>query len=153
MKLKFAAFVVPALILSACGHAAIEKSIDQKLTQESDVKTIADLNSEENSFVAGAKNITPEQKTQLLALRALTRQKLNTNNQESNKMKSVLIQDLVAAQYKENEVELIKSKLKNLQSKRLTIMFQAVEEANSIMGREARMNDEVMRDFVRIEHD
>ena len=145
--------MAPALVLAACSHAAVEKSVDAKLQQESSIQTNADLNAEQKTSIDNAKEITPEQKSKLSSLRVLTRQKLEENNQQSLKLKAVLIQDLVAAQYKENEAELIKSKLKSLQSKRITIMFQAVEEANSILGRQARINDDVMRDFVRIEHD
>lgn len=153
MKFSLVTLLAPAFILAACSHAAIEKSINQKLSQESGIKTNAELNAEQKTAIDNAKDISPEQKSKLSSLRVLTRQKLGENNQQSLKLKAVLIQDLVAEQYKENEAELIKSKLKSLQSKRLAIIFQAVEEANSILGRQARLNDDVMRDFVRIEHD
>ena len=143
----------PAFILSACNHSAIEKDVDVKLSRESDVTSGAALYTETTATIENAKNVTPEQKSQLLALRTDTREQLENNNQKTLKLKSILIEDLVKNDYKENEVELIKDQLKGLKTQRLTIMFGAVTEANKILGRQARLNDDVMRDFVRIQHE
>ncbi len=153
LRTTFLMLAAPALILNACNHASIEKDVNQKLSNESDVTTGAALDTETTVAIENAKDVTADQKSKLLALRTDTRQQLDNNNQKTLKLKSVLIEDLVKNDYKENEVELIKDQLKKLKSQRLSIMFGAVTEANKILGRRARLNDDVMRDFVRIQHD
>jgi hypothetical protein len=153
MKLRLATFAISIFALTSCNHAALERDVSQQVANESNIKTGADLNASTNSTLENSKDITPEQRDKLMALKKITKEKLDTNSAETNKLKSVLIKNLVQTNYKENEVELIKSKLKTLNSKRLSIMFDSVESANSILGRQARLNDNVMRDFVRIEHD
>ena len=136
-----------------CSHEAVEKDISQKMNRESDVTSQDDLTSKANLVVQNAKGISNDQRRRLMELRSATTMQLEINWQQQLKLKSVLIKEVIQTDYKENEVELIKSKLKDLESKRLAIMFSSVDEANRIMGREARVNDDVMKDFVRIEHD
>lgn len=139
--------------LSACNHAAIEKDVDQKLSNESSVTSVPALYAETTATIENAKNVSPEQKSKLFALRTSTRDQLTDNTQKTNKLKAVLIDDLVQNNYNENEVEVIKNKLKDLKQKRLSIMFGSIKDANDILGRQAMLNSQIMNDFLKIQHD
>ncbi len=52
----------------------------------------------------------------------------------------------------EDEVELIKKRLKGLEEKRLAILFETVEQANVIMGHEAARNRKMIHDFLHESH-
>ncbi len=149
---KLAQFLVPALLLSACSNVALEKDIDRRVSQETEVKTRADLTSETSTILEKSKDIKEEQKVKLSELRNSTRRQIDENWQQSLRLRSVLIKELVSKDYNDTAVDLIKKRLKDLDSKRLFITFDAVDQANKILGRQARMNDDVMYDFIRIEH-
>ncbi len=141
------------LLFVACANATLEKGIDQKISQENEVQTRSDLNNEVSEAVENAKDVTPEQKIQLFALRSSVRQQIDDNWQKSLKLKSVLIKELITSNYNENEVSLIKQRLKKLESQRLAITFDAIDQTNKILGRQAKLNRAVMTDFIRLEHD
>lgn len=132
------------LTLAACANPSIEKEVNDKISQESEIKTRADLTADTKSSIENAKGVTLEQKSQLLSLRESTNQQIESNWQESLKLKSILIQDLVANEYNEREVELLKGKLQKLETKRLSIMFSAVDRASKILGHQARLNKDIM---------
>ena len=152
LKLTIRSFFVLSF-LSGCGHAAIEREIDQKVLQENEIKTRSDLYAEADLMIKNSSDLSAEQKPQLLALRDSTRKALEENWVTSLKLKSVLIKDLVVTDYNENEVELIKTKIRKLTQKRLSIIFQAADKTTEILGRQAQSHGQIMEDVIRVQHD
>ncbi len=153
LKLNVLGLLSSVLLLMSCANAQLEKEVNQKLTQETEIKSLNDLRADATFHIENAKGVSADQKAKLFALRDSTRQQIDQNWQQSLKLKSLIISDLVEANYNESEVERAKTKLKGLESKRLSIMFDALEEANKILGRQAQLNTDIMHEFIKIQHD
>lgn len=143
-----------ALILSACTTTATRTNLDEKLTQEVQVKDRTGLAAESKDLIEKADALTPTQKTGLLALREATRQKMIEMQKESVKLRSVLIQDVLSPNYNQKEINLIKNRISKLEKNRVTVIFNTVDEANRILGRtqfenKDRLVEELMRDRQR----
>jgi hypothetical protein len=135
-------------ILQGCAHSALEKHVDQEVTQESAVKNNADLRAEADQLIETAPGLSADQRARLSALRNTTRAQTDEMWAQSLKLRSVLIKDLITTNYNEDEVELIKQRIRNLEDKRLSLMFSAVERANTILGRQAMANPRLIDEYI-----
>lgn len=135
-------------LLNGCAHARLEKQIDEKMAQESSIKTHADLLAEGTDMIRSASGLTEEQRQKLTRLKADTESQLDPLREQSLKLRALLVQDLLATPYNEDEVELIKNRLSAIEDRRLDVMFSAVTNANQILGRQAQPNHTIVEGFI-----
>ena len=124
-----------------------ENTLDQKVAAEQKVGTTKDLRSETNQILENTKGLTEDQRVKLSALRDKTNIAVDTNREESRRLRAVLVKDLVSPNYSAKEVRLIKKKLADLENSHIQIIFDAVDQANVILGRDALKNQEVVDSF------
>jgi hypothetical protein len=67
--------------------------------------------------------------------------------ERSLKLRSILYKDLAAAKFNRKEVDLIKSRIKEVEKKKIGTLLDAVEKANLILGNEALQNEKNLNDF------
>lgn len=149
MKTKRSVFtiaVVAAIALQGCAHSSTEQKVDRKLSDETSIKTHSDLREETDNVLKSTPGLSDDQRVKLAALRDSTRTRLDALYAQSLKLRSVLIKDLITTNYNEDEVELIKSRIKTVEDKRLSLIFDAVEQANLILGHLVLTNRQVIMD-------
>lgn len=123
------------MALSSCAHQkSAEKELDQKLAQENTVTT-HELRKEGAKAIETAPNLTAEQKRKLMDLRAQVARENDRLVKESVKLRSLLVQDMMAEKYDVAEVDLIKRRLRKNENQRLSLAFDSIEQANQILGR------------------
>lgn len=132
------------ILIQGCAHTQFDRHIDDQLAQERDVKTRADLHLEGATAIQTASGLDDVQRQKLTDLRIKTVEQLDPLWERSLKLREVLVRDLISTPYDEDEVELIKVRLKKISDQRLTIMFDAVKQANLILGRQAKKNEEMI---------
>ncbi len=130
-----AAFILSSLFIPACAQKPVAQTLDEKLAQESTVKTTADYETQSDQTVNNAPGITDDQKKELMAYRESVRAQSSALQQESLKLRAVLVKNLLAPNYNTDEVERIKSKIRDIEQERLRIFFSAVREMNTKLGR------------------
>lgn len=135
------------LALQGCAHSAIEKRIDEKVAEETTVKSQADLAQEAEKLIQASPDLSPDQKAKLMALRNSIRTQNELLLDQSLKLRSILIKDLLASDYDRKEVDWIKKKIRSIENKRISILFDGVEQANAILGRQITKNQHVVHDF------
>lgn len=135
-----------AVTLQGCAHSAENKRVDNEVAQENSVKSRADLSTEAGQLIQNSPGLTAEQRSKLSALRDSTRAKIDEIASESLRLRSVLIKDLISTNYNANEVELIENRMKKAEDKRLSVTFNAVEQANTILGHDVTPNREQIMD-------
>jgi hypothetical protein len=135
VKIAMIAAVVLALPAIGCATSKTKKALDNKLSQEAQVQSPKVLQEEASSLVDKNPNLTTEQKTKLHDLREQTRQQMDEIQRDSLKLRAVLIQDVLAQKYNPVEVDLIKRRMAKLDSKRTSVIFDAVDKTNRILGR------------------
>jgi hypothetical protein len=144
-NLFFSAMLLGVFVTSGCVSKETKESLNEKVAVESKVNSKAEFQDELQKSIENANNLTPAQKEQLLALRDQTHAKMASYQEECLKLKSVLIKDIISPNYNEAEVRLIKSRLRKLETRRLNSMFETIEQANKIMGREAMHNEAILQ--------
>lgn len=130
-----------------CAHTPTERHLDQRMDEESKIKSTSDLRIDAQSAIDSATGLTDEQKTKLKALGASVRVKLDDLRDQSLKLRAVLVDDMIATNYNVKEVELIKQRIKAVENNRVSTMFKAIDDANEIMGRQAKLNQHVFLQF------
>jgi uncharacterized membrane protein len=134
-------------ILGGCASTQTEKQLDEKISQEPALNQ-ADLAKETKTQIDTATGITENQRTQLTELRRATNRQTKEISEESLKLRSVLVKELISPNYDADMVSLIEKKLRKLEDKRLSVIFNAVEKVNDILGRQAQLREPVVRDFL-----
>lgn len=153
-KYLTATALISALSFSqGCAHNALEKHIDDEVAQESAISTHTELRTEANQLIQTAPGLSTKQKALLSSLREVTLSQSDALWEQSLKLRSVLIKDLITTQYNEDEVELIKTRIKDLENRRLSLLFNSVEQANLIMGHDTIANRQIANSFLRENRD
>lgn len=127
-----------------CASKSEKQTLNDKVSAEGSVHSPSTLSAETVDTIQNSKDLSADQKAQLATLRTETRAKMEAYRQESLKLQSVLVKDVVSPNYDISEVNLIKSRLRKVENDRVNLIFDTVDKANTIMGRQALNNQEVM---------
>jgi len=135
-------------VLGGCSHAELRQRVDAKVAQEASVNTRSELHAETLQLIKTAPGVSDAQKAELLRISKTAQTQSDQLVENSRKLRSVLIQDMVSPKYDEDEVELIKDRLRDLEDKRVSVLFDAVEQANLVLGHDAHNHSQLVRSFV-----
>jgi len=134
--------------LGGCSHAALDQRINEKVAQESAINNRAELHTEAEKLIETAPGLNAEQRSGLLGLSKATRSQVDLIIATSIKLRSVLIKDLIATNYNEDEVETIKDRLRSLEDKRVSVLFDSIGQANTILGNDAQVHAAIIHAFI-----
>lgn len=140
--------VAGLLLMQGCASNEVEQRLDEKLAQETQIKHRDDLRAESKNLIDSAQGLTAGQKTELTQLRKATTAEMDKITNDSLRLRSILIKDIMSPNYNAKEVDLIKRRLQDVEDKRVDLMMDAADKANKIMGHEAEQNEKLIRDFV-----
>ena len=113
-------------------------------------------NRSNEELIRTAPNLTDEQRAQLQQLRISSEEKSKAIEDQSMKLREVLMKDLLSPNYdakKSAEVRTIRSKMAKLQRQRMRLTFDNVEKAQRILGRQAKDNEVLMNNFLERDFD
>jgi hypothetical protein len=137
-------------IANGCSSPAVERELGQKVSQESSIKTQGDLSLHSDQLLKENLRLSNDQRQQLMALKKEAQLLTAKQNSESLKLRSVLIKDMLSANYNHSEVSLIKNKLRKTESNKIDILLNAVKKANIILGNEIDKNEIFLREVYQI---
>jgi hypothetical protein len=146
-KMRMREFVFLSMALSGCASNA-SKKVDSKVSQENGVQTRKALQAEAQSLIEHDAELTTDQKSRLSILSSSLSQQLDAMNLESVKLRSVLVKEVLSPDYQISEVEVIKGRMRGLESRRVDLMFSGIEQANVILGRGPADNRRVLSAFI-----
>ena len=138
------------ILAPGCASTSADRRIDSKLEAEPAVSDSNALGGEFKTMIDHSQKLTLIQKNKLLALQNDTRDQLSQLKNQSLKLRSILIKDVMQAGYNPNEIELVKERLKKTEDRRLTVIFNAVDHAETIIGNELPENEGLLRSFYEI---
>jgi hypothetical protein len=136
------------LLFASCSGTR-SKELDKKLTDQPAIQSNQQLQRETDQEIAQDSHLSPDQKAKLEALKTKISSELDQNSKQSLKLRSVLVEELLSPEYSVDEVDLIKSRLKKLEDMRLSLMFDGVDQASSILGRQASQHRQMMNDILK----
>jgi hypothetical protein len=134
---------VPSLF--GCSHSQVENDLDQKIQSSTAVPGGESLGMKAEDAINASHELTSDQKSRLLALDGKTHDTVKSLDLQSYKLRDLLITDLGATRYNEDEVRAIKSRLHTISQQRLSAIFEAVDEANRILGHEAKNRAQILK--------
>lgn len=137
--------------LMGCTHGAGDRRLDDKLLHESSVTNQEELRGETRDLLALTKGLTDKQKEKLGTLREISYREMAAIRADTVKLRSILIQDIYSDKYDADEVYLVKSRIRTLDEKRTSLLFDMIDKANGIFGRQAELNRHVIRQLVENE--
>lgn len=135
---KYVLVLFTTLTLAACASKT-EKKIDQELISKPRIQNRDELRDLATTQIETSPNLNAEQKSKLIQLRNETRVSLDQKVQESLQLRRLLIQEVLGPQYDSQKISVIKSKLQKTEKSRINILFQAVDQANTILGRDQEL--------------
>lgn len=154
--IKFGVLILTVTLLQACGSTKAQRAVDKKLASEPAITDQQTLELKQEDTIASATGLSDEQKAKLNELRANAQAKADSIEQQSLKLREILVKNLVASNYdakKANEVKVIKTKLVKLNHERLDLTLSSIEKAQAILGREAKNNEAMMNSFIERDYD
>lgn len=149
MKNKYSivlGLMVGVSLLQGCSHN-VAKVLDEKLAQEQEVPNQAALRVESGQAIEKTPGLTTEQRTKLISLREKLRAEMSKLQEESLKLRGILIKDVISPTYDDAEVTLIKQRLESVEKQRLAAIFQTIDKANDILGRPTADHARIMHDL------
>lgn len=136
--------VCMAILLQGCAQDTIERRIDRKLSEETNVKSRSDLSDEASNLIKNMPGLSIDQRARLSDLRTDTNALIAELTNQSLKLRGLLIRDVVSDNYDAEEVLAVKARLRALEEKRLTVMFETIDQANEILGRQMLHNRDII---------
>jgi hypothetical protein len=130
-------------LLSACSHSpglSTEERLDRKMATEPVAKSGRELREQADRLIRMSPALSARQRSELLELRTATSAELDRIANESLRLRAVLVKD-VLARGSRKEMGLIETRLKSLEQDRLSTLFGAVHQANTMLGRWASRNE------------
>lgn len=98
--------------------------------------------------IENAPGLSEAPQKELAGLRATTSQRMARLNETSFKLRALLIQEVVAPENNTREVRRIQKRIKATENEKLSLMFDAVTQANRNLGKEAKQNSELIEHLV-----
>jgi sensor histidine kinase regulating citrate/malate metabolism len=138
-KYSVAFLVVAAVSISGCAHREVSARLDEKLKNETPVKSSAELSAEATQVFNSIEGLTAHQKQGLVEVHNDVKKNMVFYREQSLKLRSLLIKDLASPDYDSAEVDLIKKRLKTVEHDRLSSLFDGVDRVNAILGRDCQL--------------
>lgn len=126
--------VIAAVALQACATNTVNLRLDEKLAAEAPIEHKKDLRAESAKVIDTTPSLTEEQRTKLRSVRDWINANIDNLDQQSLKLRAVLVQDVISTDYDSTEVALIKSRLKEVEDKKLSLIFEAARKVDAAMG-------------------
>ena len=135
-------------IAAACANAP-SKKLDEKVSEEKNVQQSADLDKEAGNIFKTAPGLTATQRAQLEQIRTDLVAKRDDLHKESLQLRSVLVKDIVSSTEHVEEIKIIKNRLREIEDKRLDVLFDSIDKMNHVLGKYAAEHQKEMEDTLR----
>lgn len=136
-----------ALLLPGCATSGVQNRINEKLAREPEV-TQPVVGADTAKVILAEAGLSQDQRARLLALRDSTRKDLAPFRAEAAKLHSLLIREVITSDYDPIEVQAVKNRLRDLEVRRLNLMFNAIDRANEILGRQAAQHSRLIEEYL-----
>lgn len=122
--------------LASCASRQQEAKIERKVVAETQVTDGKSLGKTLIDTVEASKTLTEKQKQDLMKIIGETKARSTTLSQESFKLRSVLIKELLAKNVDYLQVKMIKKDIKKNEVERLKTTFSAIDRITKIVGKD-----------------
>jgi len=137
-----------SLAFVACAHTKAERNVDQKIQNDSaPPANSAELSQKAADIIITSPDINEDQRSRLMDLHDKTSSTLVHLREQSLKLRDILITDITTPNFSESEMRVIKKRLKDIEDQRLTVIFDAIDKADVILGRKLAQDAMILKAF------
>jgi len=132
MKKIAICLIATTALFSACSSDEKKAEVHKEVSKE----TVVNKEHQKQStreFIATNKNLSDQQKTDLLALYDDTTKKMKSTNEQILQTKTVMIKSLMEPKMDDKKISILRTDLKNLEKKRTDTTIRAFDQAKLIM--------------------
>lgn len=147
MKALFSLVIL--LALTSC--ATQTKKEIAASTAESKVSDSKALGETIHDLIASSKTLSPAQKAELTAIVQANKQKAEQMTEQSFKIRSVLVTELLAGKVNNKKISLLKKDIKKIEAKKLKNTFDTVEKISHIVSGHPD-KDKYVEHLIHLEH-
>jgi len=144
-KIAFLMIPLSLVSMSGCSHQSTNV-LDQKIAALGASGT--QLDDEFSKELAASAILSNEQKSKMQNLRENTLKQISEFNEAALKLKTILIRDLLSKDSEHEEIDLIKLKMRDIEEKKMTTVFDAIKTANELMGK-TETNEKIYHGLIR----
>lgn len=148
---RFAIFLIATTALfSACSSDEKKAEVNQQVSQEP-VESCKEMQKKQSrEYIVNNENLTPEQKTDLLALYDKTTNEEKITNEKILQTKTVMIKSLMEPKQDSKKISILRTELKNLEKKKTDSINRAFDQAQIILTpvKDAETRQKLYEDFM-----
>ena len=133
--MKYLALVLAPLLLISCASKSDRMEVQEKVAQET-VQDGRSLGRNIDEVISTSKTLDQAQKDELRKVMNEVKGKNLSLMQESFKLRAVLIKEMLAQNFNQNQVRLIKKKIKKNESERLRNSLKAIDKISIIVRKD-----------------
>lgn len=137
--------LVMILVLSSCSSR--QEKLSQKIS-ETPATNLAEVDKKFNTLIENSKTLSAEQKKKMLDLHSNTEQKVTKIQQEGQKLHAILVEEYGKGEPSKDLVKDVKKRMVKNSKKRLKAIFNALDEADKVLGSKSpEHREELMHSF------
>lgn len=135
--MKSVSLILTLLFLASCSSRKIEQAkIDEKISNETSVTDGKSLGASVNDVIQSSATLNEKQKADLEKLFNEIKVKNSALMEESFKLRSVLIKELLSGDVNAKQVKLLKKDIKKNESERLKSTLTAIDKISIIVSKD-----------------
>ena len=145
-NLKISSVLIALSILAGGCASQTQKQVDQDLAKTPAIASPQELHDQTTAKINEDPRLTEDQRAKLKAVQAKFVEQAAVAREESLKLRSLLVDQLLAKSYKPREVSAIKGRIHAAEERRLEATFKAADEVSKILGHnESQVQDDIQR--------
>lgn len=150
MKTTVSLVLLISLFVGCASNKAARHDVQEKVAHEQ-VSGGKEFATKIRTIIDSSKTLNADQKQKLHALLSEVGQKNKALFQESFKLRSVLVQELISGKANNKQVKILKKKIKKTESERLSNGFAAMDKVSAIVSNDPQ-RDRIMQELLQIDH-
>ncbi|PWU21957.1 MAG: hypothetical protein C5B49_01805 [Bdellovibrio sp.] len=147
MKRALILATIPVVLACASEEKKAEQRVENEQNMQIGVSSPKQAANVGRLAIERSEKLTPAQKEKFIAILNKTQTETLAIKEQEGQLKSALFQDLASAKYDDQMVRVYKSKLQDLEKKKLDLMFSSLDQVRDLLHAEKVDHDEVMRLF------
>lgn len=150
MKTILSLALLMSLAVGCASNKAARQEVQEKVSQE---KTTGGRDFFHNvlEIINTSETLNADQKQKLRILVTDIGQKNKALFEESFKLRSVLLKELVSGKVHQKEVRILKKKIKKTEGERISNIFSGIDKISAIVSNDPG-REKIMQEFLQIDH-
>ena len=135
------------MFLQGCATEETSLKLDEKVNKEPATLSRSEVHQEVTKWIAESTVLGPDLKVELISIRDSAVSTDLALRDTSLKLRSVLIKDILSADYDPKEIEIVEKRLRSVEKRRLSAFFGTIRKVNTTLGRWASRNERESEEF------